>query len=379
MGLRGAFCKAESFFNYKMKTYYCFLFCLIWYTLPTVAQQQINIDWTHPLQPVFSLSGIPQLAGENNNENNKEQAQTHLTVHRIQEGAVAEQPVAGKYHFRSDSLFFQPHLPLNPNCRFVVRFGSITMPLTFPILPDTSDEVPHLVQHFPVNDTIPLNTLTFYLRFDRKMKADHQAYRYVKLMNEKGEVIEQAWRHRAFWIEDNHVLVLMIHPGRIKRGIHATSDAGDVFVEQEEYSLYIDVGLSDIKGAKLPPQLVNKYIAVAADRQLPKVLACDTTQLSANVCSPLYLTFNEEIDYGLLLKWVRVWQGDQLVSGKWRSNNGRRWYFRPVIPWEENRYLLTIGNHLGDLAHNRLDRRFEEISAGQFTTDKEERIHFSVK
>jgi hypothetical protein len=353
------------------------VFCI--FTWTAKCQLLLHIDWKKPFQPAFYLSGIPGDSLLINETFDNEMCQRYFLLHVNREHTAATSNVEGRYEFLHDTLFFQPYLPLNSDLLFQVRLGKQELPLIFPWKMEDDPHSAVIQQRFPVGDTLPLNTLVFYLKFDRKMKRDEQAYRFVELIDESGNVIPQVWRHRSFWIEMDRVLVLMIHPGRIKRGIHATSDLGDVLIEGKHYEVVLKNGLMDANGKAVSASKVFRFVAGAKDEQLPTWLHFNHNSPAAGGHNAIELLFNEEMDYGLVVKWIKVIAAQGNVKGSWASEDGKSWRFTPQVAWNEGPYRLTMGNHLGDPAHNQLDRKFEERSSGNFTTDTLHTFDFYVR
>jgi hypothetical protein len=191
------------------------------------------------------------------------------------------------------------------------------------------------------------------------MIPDPHAYEYAEIINEDGERVDLPWREKSFWINDNKTLVLMIHPGRVKKAIRTTYELEPIFVEGHSFTLRIKTGLRSADKKELVTPFEYSYEIIGADKTQPELEYCDYKSLEAGTKSPLQIRFNETMDFGLIYKWVDITLGGNKVEGSFYSPDGSNWLFTPAENWQEGDYKVSVANKAGDLCHNQQDRLFE--------------------
>lgn len=293
------------------------------------------------------------------------------------EGRRAPHHLSGKYSLQAGKLCFRPHFDLLPGGTFVVHaiLGGDTTSRRFTV-PQASGPLPDpakITGIYPRARTIPANTLLFYVEFDAPMNPDDQAYRHVSFINDSGDTLRNVWRHKSHWLKNNTVLVLMLHPGRIKRGIDFMKELGEIFVPGQEYRLLVGNGLVDAHMQPLTATSERKYTITTEDREIPY---CETNRFKAPTKpgSALVLAFSEPMDYATLFEGTFIRKketGERIMGVFLPARDESTWKFVPYSPWGQGHYEVEFSPEVSDFAHNNLYRPFEITSLEELEKEKE--------
>lgn len=333
------------------------------------AQTNVTVDYENRTRPILKIQ-LPK-------DEKKKEELIRLYVENTPHSTPAF-PVIGDYWEIGDSLYFQPKFELNQSIPFRVELQNSSFKLTIPPPPIT-DPV-KISNVYPLCEAIPQNILTFYIEFSSTMKPNPLAYEYIEVVNGNGEVIPLVWREKSYWINENKTLVLMIHPGRVKNGIHATYDLEPIFIENNNIKLRIKHGLESTHNGALASPVEFEYKILAKDTISPKFIIESLVKPTINSFEPVQFAFTEQIDFGLLHKWFHISINNEIVKGNLSTLDGETWLFTPENKWKPALYDLKIMNKIGDVCHNQLDRLFEvESEADIHNTSYYECIQFKLE
>src|SRR5262249_10274078 len=115
---------------------------------------------------------------------------------------------------------------------------------------------------YPSGDKLPENQLRFYLHFSAPMSRNG-AYSHIKLLDEKGKEVASPFLElgEELWDPGVKRFTLLLHPGRIKRGLKPREELGPILEEGKRYTLVIAADWSDAEGNLLKAG-VRKSFAV---------------------------------------------------------------------------------------------------------------------
>lgn len=311
------------------------------------------------LQPVIGVT-INKRQQEILNNLSPEKASAILSLHIVTDSIASPIPVYGKYSLSGSRLYFSPLYPLGDNLFYEIRYhtGSQTITYRFSTLKEKQHtDTAQVVQVYPIADTIPSNILFFHVRFSLPMANDIAGYTHVTITDEQGNLAERPWRQRTFWLDSGRLMVLMIHPGRVKTGIHYT---GPVFVPGKKYTISINNTIKDINGNRIQETVSKQYIAWQEDRTLPKIESFTTT-LPAHSCKPLSIIFSKGMDHASITEGIKIFDYRNLpvaciIS---QSENDHEISIRPVARWQKGRYKIQFESIVSDFASNHINRPFE--------------------
>jgi hypothetical protein len=309
---------------------------------------------------------------------------TLISLFVVQDGEPANTSVSLKAVFRDDTCFVTPNMTLGPTMTFEwqVCLGKDTVKKRFqtPAHRPTDTVTCRIVSVYPLEDSLPSNNLLFHLFFSCPMREDPQAYKYVHIVDEKGKEKPFTWRQKASWADGGKQLIVMIHPGRIKRGINYASESGPLFEPGKAYKLITDEGLLSLDSVAARPYSKVLYIR-EADRSSPAFKPPTMNrQPAAKSREPLYIAFTEAMDYGAVTLGLTVKDaGGQLVRGHFQAANDSLWLFIPDLPWKTQTYELIYNDYLADLAGNPVNRLFEEESMEKMASEMQVAFRFTAR
>jgi hypothetical protein len=275
-------------------------------------------------------------------------------------------PMAGTTTVENGVLRFRPRYPLVAGLKYRVVFDPDGKPATqvaqLVSLPNKSGKPTAIVTVFPTQDLLPENQLKFYIHFSAPM-ARGDAYRHVRLLNDKGEAIRMPFLEldQELWDANQQRFTLFFDPGRIKRGLKPREEDGPVLEEGKRYTFEIDKNWLDADGNALARTYRKTFKAGPPDDQPIDPANWKIAAPAADSRRPLEVRFPKAMEHALAerLIWVEDAK-EQKVPGKAELvDHEQRWAFTPKQPWSPGQYRIAIDTALEDLAGNNVGRPFE--------------------
>lgn len=338
--------------------------------LQAIAGELIKIDSIATMRPTITVSiaddKAKAVAGE------KVKAADILSLYLIINDTPASVPVSGTYQLKDRELSFSPTYTLGCNMEFEVQYQDgdqqVTKRFTIPSKPKPTS-FSRVITAYPTSDTIPYNTLFFHVRFDQPMLNDKYAYRHVKVYDENGVERESTWRQKSFWLDSNRLLVLMVHPGRVKSGIHYE---GPLFDSGKHYTIKIETNIKDANGQALSAEYTQQYFVKGDDRICPKAEVARELLPPAQTCEPIILSFSEGMDYASVTDGTKVYdkEGKLVPSVVKEGNDDRVYLVTPLQRWQKGKYTIVLKSAICDFAANRIRRPFETTDIKEMEKDK---------
>jgi hypothetical protein len=240
---------------------------------------------------------------------------------------------------------------------------------------------------YPTIDSVPMNLLRMYIQFSAPMTVGDNAENHVRLLDEKGNVVDRAFLVAAggqeLWDPDHTRMTIFFDPGRIKRDLKPHEALGLPLRTGHRYKLVVDSTMHDARGLALARGYVKQFQVGAVDRTMPTTTLWRISPPSAGTRDPLTIDLPEALDHALLSRMLKVLDGKNAPVGgtATSSNHDRRWTFIPAEPWPAGRYLIEVDTELEDLAGNNLRRPFD-VMPGDSVADKNQsqraRIPFTI-
>src|SRR6185436_4940440 len=178
--------------------------------------------------PASRLDGLKGIAGDD------EKFSRLLAAYVVDPDAKSEPPpMLGSYSIEGETLRFTPRYPLrfSTEYRVVLRWaetkaGEITLTVKVPESTAARSEVKHV---YPTASVLPENLLKFYVHFTAPMSRG-EAYDRARILDADGKPVKVPFLELAeeLWDETGTRLTLLIHPGRIKRGLKPIEESGPV-------------------------------------------------------------------------------------------------------------------------------------------------------
>lgn len=269
----------------------------------------------------------------------------------------------GRYERRGDELVFTPRLPFSAGSAYRARLsiaGAVTT-LDYSVPAPAAKTPPRIVKIYPSADVLPANHLRFYIYFDRPMRGGTGLFRHLAILDAKGKEIEEPWLVDEIWDEENHCLILFIHPGRIKWGVELRELMGPVLVKDRTYTLAVRGAWTDLDGNRLGKDTFRKFRTTAEDRARIELSDWKLTAPAAGTRDAVTLTFPTSIDYRSLQTGLTVVDArGRTVAGTIAVGPGEKsWRFTPAQSWAAGPYRVRVRPDLEDVAGNTPERPFD--------------------
>lgn len=294
----------------------CLLYCLL--VVRLLAQHSFSIE-DDPSSRRFGTIGSPKLSEEliqtlEKKELSFDEWASFFDI-RIN---GASRPVLGSYTISADQVVFKPRFLPDPNVSYQVSFTwkrleAITeMKLDFSDLVETIsftsllNDQAEIIGIFPAADTLPANTLRFYIHFSSSMGFENP-YDFIKLFDGKGDEITDPFVElpEGLWNENRTRLTVLFHPGRVKRGVGPNVKYGAILKESEKCTINISNQWLDGNGNPLKDGLTKEIIVSPAKRSKMNL---DDWKIETNCnqgCSIL-LTPHRLIDAEMSKRLIRI-------------------------------------------------------------------------
>jgi hypothetical protein len=299
-----------------------------------------------------------------------------LAVFMLINGKPARVSLAGSYTLHEKTLSFTPSLDLTGGSEFEAQYydRSDTLRRRFTI--DTGAPIAppaEALRIYPATEKIPANILLFYVEFSAEMKPDMLAFNAVKLLDGDGNEKTTVWRQRSYWENNGKILVLMIHPGRVKRGINYMPDLGPVFIPGQKYTLVVTAGIHDRFDRPLAHECRREFTVTEDDREMPRIDFSVMKPPGEMTKEPLHLKFSEGMDYVSIITGIRIRDtvANTYVKGEFKMNgNDSAFNFYPENHWRKTVYQVEFTKYVSDFANNHLHRLFEINSLDELNEDQ---------
>ena len=267
----------------------------------------------------------------------------------------ADRPVLGSYKREKELLVFRPRFLPDPNISYEVTFSSKELTSFVPDFSPTKEStwrvkfVQDLVDKavvetiFPQGEDLPSNILRFYIQFSAAMGLENP-YDFIHIEDSNGNRLDGPFVEfeNGLWSGDRTRLTLLLHPGRIKRGVGPNLTQGEIFKIGKSYQLIISGEWQSGNGQKLQSTFQKEFSIVDAirttieiEKWVPNSPLSKSTQL-------LIIQTDREIDYALSQRLVTVFDSSKnRIAGK---------------TWFDSRETNCTSNHriIGRKAHTLL-------------------------
>lgn len=272
--------------------------------------------------------------------------------------------IIGTYSLVDGTLKFVPRFPFEPGVKYRATFKHDSKESIHEFtIPRTRTEPAVVRMIYPSADTLPENTLRFYIHFSKPMsKGD--IYKYVTLTNDTDKkTVELPFLEleEELWSIDQKRITLFIDPGRIKREVKPREDLGPTLEAGKTFTLTVSKDWRDAEGEPLKDAYrktfkVGEPIRDAIDPEKWTIAAP-----KAGSKDPLRITLGRAIDSALLerLIWLETASGQKLEGTITHAKHETVWEFTPKAAWTAGNYTLQIATHLEDTSGNRVGEPFE--------------------
>jgi hypothetical protein len=213
----------------------------------------------------------------------------------------------------------------------------------------------------PDAETLPENTLKFYLHFSSPMSGGG-SHRHIRLRDAGGRIVTQPFLEidQEMWNHAMTRLTLFIDPGRIKQGLAPRADLGPVLLQGQRFTLEIDESWQDARGQPLKSGFQKTFLTGQPDQRSPIPGRWLLKVPAKGGREPLHVHFDEPLDHALALRLLRIAGPDAAVEGvSDLTDRGRSWHFIPSHAWKAGLHHVEVPDILEDLAGNSVGKPFE--------------------
>jgi len=272
--------------------------------------------------------------------------------------------ILGTYHRTGAVLVFRPRFPLQHGEAYKIWFtpaGGDTVVVYHRVPPLSPGTPPVVKKVYPTGSVLPANHLRFYIYFSRPMRGGATLFSQLVILDDQGRPVLDPWLHDEIWIENDTVLVLYIHPGRIKWGLRLRETVGPALLPEREYTFVIKGDLADIDGRTLGKDYVKKFRTLAEDRTRLDLDAWNIKPPAAGSRAALVIELPKPHDHMSLLRFVTIVDvAGKPMPGTFEVGPEERvLMFVPGREWSKGEYSLTVQARLEDVAGNTFAAAFD--------------------
>lgn len=276
--------------------------------------------------------------------------------------------ILGRYQLidgAESTLRFVPRFPFRKGVEYQAQYFSNKLAptqLSFSIAASKTEPT-KIVQVYPTASELPENLLKFYVHFSAPMRRG-EIYQFMHIEKLDGTKIELPFLEidQELWGRDGLRLMLLLDPGRIKRGLKPREEMGPILEEGHSYRLVIDAKWKDANGNPLASSFTKTFSVFAPDEEQPRPNSWIINAPAPGSTDPLEVQLDEPCDSALLLRLISVHaSGNQgeVATNVDLLNAESAIRFTPKKPWAKGNYVLRIGGELEDLCGNSVERQFD--------------------
>ena len=274
-----------------------------------------------------------------------------------------QQPILGSYLRFDQAAAFEPRFPWVEGMTYTAcaspRGDSLHLVFRIPV--PQARAAPTVTGVWPATDEVPENLLRFYVHFSKPMQQRDVAS-FVSLLDVNGEPLLEPFVEipNGLWDEASTRLTLILHPGRIKRGVGPNERLGEVLREGTTVRLRVDAALRSLDGAALGSPHEEAFRVVAADRSSPRTERW-IVRAPTHSEEPVDVVFDDWMDAAQLQRfaWVETAAGEPVPGAVAVLQGGHKWGFSPTAGWQPGEYRIVARRDIEDLAGNTADRQFD--------------------
>ncbi len=287
-----------------------------------------------------------------------------LRLVRVDEQWRGALPVFSSYVRVGQTLRMTPAVQLAPGAvyRVTVVAEGVKLPaLEYRVPENLATSAARVERVYPTSDRLPANLLKFYLYFSASMRDTEGIFDHLHLIDSSGQAVHDPWRRQSLWSDDGRRLTLLIHPGRIKKGVNLREELGPVLRPGETYTLVIDRAVLDASGQPLAAPWRKTFLATAEVNSRVAVGDWKLAAPQSQTSEPLRITFDRALDHALARRLLRVTnaRGEPLAGSVELGPDERQCRWIPHQPWALGLHTLDVDEVLEDLAGNTVTRVFD--------------------
>ncbi|MEM7144136.1 MAG: hypothetical protein AAF591_03310 [Verrucomicrobiota bacterium] len=303
-----------------------------------------------PTTAVVRATGVP------------ESSDAGITLHLLHNNRTGP-AMFGKTIPTDTGLEFRPAVKLSrgANYRAVLHLPNAD-PITIDYkVPALDAPAPKLVKVFPTAKKLPANLLKFHLYFDQPMREGRAIFDQIHIEDHTGKRVHAPWRRQERWSDDARHLILLIHPGRIKRGVNLREELGPVLLPDQKYTLLVDANVTSAAGKPIGQETRYPFLTSPEDHERPLPENWTLSIPAAGTRDPLRIESPEPLDHLLIPTHMAILDSNEspLAVDTKIEDGEQSWLLTPAKPWSASPHYLVVDDTLEDLAGNTPQRIFD--------------------
>jgi hypothetical protein len=270
----------------------------------------------------------------------------------------------GDYYRDGDSLLFRPRFGVEPGRTYRATFGPVAGPVItkdYSVALRNGGALTTVAKIYPTAEVLPANVLRFTIHFSQPMRGGKEIFKQIEILDADGNVVDAPWLTDEMWDETGQILIIYIHPGRIKWGVILRDVYGPVLYPDKNYNLVVRGSMVDGNGQKLGKDCTKKFRTTAEDRVRINLGDWKIESPAAGSSAALNLSLPKNVDHNSLknLLSVKDAKGNPVLGKIALAKDEKSWSFTPTDPWGNQEYRLVVDSKFEDVAGNTLQRPFD--------------------
>jgi hypothetical protein len=224
----------------------------------------------------------------------------------------------------------------------------------------------------PSGPAVAENLLRIELHLDRPLAAPLDL-EHVVLLDSAGDPVRNAFLELPLSDRSGKTITLLLHPGRIKRGVGPNAALGPALRSGQSVTLRID-------DPQLGRPLAQRWLVTAPLRQRIAPAQWQLQAVRRGGRQPLRVIAPAALD-GAAAGQIAIQgpDGQRVVGTATLAAGEREWRFTPSRHWRPGAYLLRIHPQLEDPQGNRLCSAFEQAGQSAQLCQDEGQVAFAVE
>jgi hypothetical protein len=157
-------------------------------------------------------------------------------------------------------------------------------------------------------------------------------------------------------------MMVMIHPGRVKKDISYYDNLGEIFTVGKTYYLEITDKVKPLNSNSKSISFIKEFEIIKPINTCPKVVVNKLSFPKRNTLDKLKIVFDRPIEFFSAQIGISIqnYNSDTTIEGKIiPGSDDTEWFFVPDKPWIEKRYTLIFNQYVSDPSGNSLIKPFE--------------------
>jgi len=270
----------------------------------------------------------------------------------------------GAYKREADKLFFHPRFGVEPGKTYRAFFSpsdGTTVTKDYHVALRNGGTVATVTKIYPTDDVLPANLLRFTIYFSQPMRGGKEIFDQIQILDAQGNVMPDIWLTDEIWDESGQVLIIYIHPGRIKWGLVLREVLGPVLYPDRDYTFVIRGSMTDSNGQALGKDTMKKFRTTAEDRVRIELSDWKIQAPRVGTVGAVSVQFPKSVDHRSLENGLSIIddKGNPIAGASQIGKAEKSWIFTPTRPLSDQAYRLKVDGQLEDVVGNSPLRPFD--------------------